>query len=465
MGKIKAKKYEMDMCHGPIIKKMLLFALPLMFSGVLQLLFNAADIIVVGRFGSEHSLAAVGSNGSMVSLLTGLFLGLSVGVSVLVAHFYGAGQKKELSETVHTAITISLVIGVLLTVIGLVAAKPVLVLMQVPAEVLELSALYLRIYFLGMTASTVYNFGSAVLGAVGDTRRPLYFLASAGVINVILNMFFVIVLKMDVAGVALATVISQYISAVLVIRCLMKEDGIYRLYLKKLCIYPDKLKRIIKVGLPAGLQSTVFSIANVSIQTAVNSFGAVVVAGSSAAGNIEGFIYVAQNAFYQATLAFTAQNLGAGKYKRTTRGLLSGQLCVVMVGIMLGSILIFFGRLLLGIYSTSPEVIESGFVKLKILGGTYFLCGIMEVLVGALRGLGYSILPMMVAMIGVCGMRVLWIQTVFRLPQVHNLEGLFVAYPISWIIAIAMHTICYFLVRRHLKIRFGISFKEDKPDE
>ena len=464
MEKTKTKKYEMDMCSGSIVKKMLIFTLPLMASSVLQLLFNAADIVVVGRFGSEHSLAAVGSNGSMVSLLTSLFIGLSVGVNVLVAHSYGANQERELRETIHTAMMISLVSGAALTILGVIASRFLLILMQVPAEVLELSVVYLRIYFLGMTATMVYNFGSAILRAVGDTKRPLYYLMAAGIINVVLNLFFVIVCHLDVAGVALATIISQYISALLVVRCLMKEQGSIRLDLKQLHIYPDKLKRIIKVGLPAGLQSMVFSIANVTVQSSINTFGAITVAGASAAGNIEGFVYVAQNAFYQATISFTGQNMGAGKYKRTTRVLLAGQLCVIVVGLLLGNMMILFGEELLGIYSTSPEVIDAGFIKLRIMAGTYVLCGVMEVMVGAMRGLGYSVLPMVVSMLGACGVRILWIQTVFQLPQFHTIEGLYLSYPVSWIVSTVVHIGCYFLVRHHLKLRLGISFKEDKGD-
>ena len=288
-----AKSYSIDMCSGPILPKMLRFAVPLMFSSMLQLLFNAADVIVVGRFAGDNSLAAVGSTTALINLLTNLFLGLSIGANILAARHYGAREDEELSKTVHTAMLLSILSGVLLTVAGVLGARQILTWMQSPPEVLKLSALYLRIYFLGMTATMLYNFGAALLRAVGDTRRPLFYLSGAGVINVVLNLLFVIVLKMDVAGVALATVISQCISAFLVVRCLIKESGAIRLDLRRLKLHPTKLRQILRVGLPAGFQGILFSLSNVVIQSSVNSFGEIVVAGGSAASSVENFVYVA----------------------------------------------------------------------------------------------------------------------------------------------------------------------------
>ena len=351
------------MCSGSIFKKMLMFALPLMCSSILQLLFNAADIVVVGRFAGDNALAAVGSNTALINLLTNLFVGLSIGSNVLTARYYGAKQEKDLKETVHTSMMLSIYSGILLTVIGVVAARQILTWMQAPEEVIGLAELYLRIYFVGMTATMIYNFGSAILRAIGDTKRPLYYLLAAGVVNVVLNLFFVIVCRLGVAGVAIATVISQTISAFLVVRCLMKEQGAIRLELKELRIEKDKLMRILQIGLPAGFQGIVFSLSNVVIQSAINSFGAIAVAGNSAAANIEGFVYMAMNAFYQATISFTSQNFGAKKKDRINKILFAGQVYVVATGLILGSLAVFFGKELLGIYSASPEVIAAGMVE------------------------------------------------------------------------------------------------------
>ena len=453
------KKYEIDMCSGPVLKKMLLFALPLMCSGVLQLLFNAADIVVVGRYAGDNSLAAVGSNGAVINLLTNVFIGLSVGANVLAGHYYGAKQERELGETVHTSMLVSIISGVVLTVIGVAGARAVLVLMQAPEEVLDLAVLYLRIYFLGMTATMVYNFGSAILRAVGDTKRPLYYLIIAGVINVMLNLFFVITLKMDVAGVGLATVISQCISAGLVLRCLMREQGGIRLVLNQLHIYRDKLKRIVQVGLPAGFQGMLFSLSNVVIQSSINTFGPTAVAVASAAGNIEGFVYIAMNAFHQATLSFTSQNVGAGRFKRIIRIRLTGQLCVVIVGLILGNLVVFFGGALVGIYSPSQAVIDAGVARLKIIAWPYALCGMMEVMVGSLRGIGYSVMPMIVSLVGVCGLRVLYISTIFQIERFHNIEGIYWTYPASWLVTFLAHVGCFLWVKHHLEKKKGIAFR------
>lgn len=452
------KKYEIDMCSGPILTKMLRFSLPLMFSSILQLLFNAADIVVVGRFAGDNSLAAVGSNTALINLLTNLFVGLSIGANVTCALFSGAKKQSDLKKTVHTAMLLSVYSGITLTVVGIISAKQILTWMQAPKEILDLAVLYLRIYFIGMTSTMIYNFGSAVLRSVGDTKRPLYYLFAAGIINVILNLFFVIVLDMDVAGVALATVISETGSAALIIRCMMKEgeeSGI-RLELKSLRIDRDKFIRILRIGLPAGFQGIIFSFSNVVIQSSVNSFGKIVIAGNSAASNVEGFVYMSMNSFYQSTLSFTSQNLGAGNIKRIGRILASGLICVTVTGLLMGNAAVFFGNELLGIYSSSSDVIAAGMQRLTIICTTYALCGIMDVLVGSLRGMGYSIMPMIVSLIGACGLRIIWLFTFFRMEQFHSPEMIYITYPVSWIITIAAHVICYAAVKSKMNKRYAI---------
>mgnify|MGYP004476004209 FL=1 len=448
------KKYEMDMCSGSILKKMLMFTLPLMLSSILQLLFNAADIVVVGRFAGDNSLAAVGSTTALINLLTNLFVGLSIGANVTAARNYGGKREDALSRTVHTAVTISIISGVILTVIGVVGTKEMLRLMSTPDEIIDLAADYLRIYFAGITATTIYNFGSALLRAIGDTKRPLYYLLAAGAVNVVLNLLFVIVFKMDVSGVALATIISESLSAFLVIRCLMRETGAIKLELKKLRVHKSELISIIRIGLPAGFQGIVFALSNVVIQSSVNLFGNIVVAGNSAAANIEGFVYMAMNSFYQATLSFMSQNFGAGEYKRLNKILACGELCVVVVGLVLGNAAVLFGNQLLSIYSDSPEVIAAGMVRLHYISKVYFLCGIMDVLVGALRGIGYSVLPMVVSLLGACGLRLLWIATVFQIPQFHKVEVVYLSYAITWIITAGVHFLCYVIVRKRVTRKY-----------
>lgn len=441
------KHYEMDMCSGPVLKKLLTFAIPLMFSGILQLLFNAADIVVVGRFAGDNSLAAVGSNTALINLLTNLFIGLSIGANVLAARYYGSGEQQELSKTVHTSMLISLYSGVLLTAAGIIFAPQLLILMQTPEKILSLAVLYLRILFISMPALMIYNFGSALLRSVGDTKRPLYYLLFAGVINVILNLLFVIVLKLDVAGVALATVISQYISAYLVVRCLMHEHGGIQLVFSELKFDVQKFLAILRIGLPAGFQGVIFSLSNVVIQSSVNLFGEIVVAGNSAAANIEGFIYIAMNTFYQAAITFVSQNLGAKQYKRINRIAVASLACVICTGVIFGWTVLFFGRQLMGIYTENPQVIEAGMVRMKVIASIYFLCGMMDVMVGLLRGLGSSVTPMIVSLIGACGIRLLWLATVFQAESWHTPLTIYLSYPISWIITITAHVICFFVIR------------------
>lgn len=447
------KNYEIDMCNGPITGKMLRFALPLMLSSMLQLLFNAADIITVGKFGSEHSLAAVGSNTALINLLTNLFIGLSIGANVLVARFYGAKNGEELNETVHTAMLLSLISGLILTVTGVIFARYFLIWMKTPAEILDLATTYLKIYFLGMPAMMIYNFGSAILRAIGDTKRPLYFLAAAGVINIILNILLVVVFRLDVKGVGIATVISQTVSAILIIRCLAKSNGDIKLELKKLRLSRGKIGAILRIGLPAGLQGSIFSLSNVVIQSSVNIFGPVVVKGNSAAQNLEGFVYFSMNAFHHATLSFTSQNMGAKKYDRLGKILKNGLCLAILFGAGFSGTVILFGRNLLSIYTNDGAAISAGMTRLYIITGTYTLCGIMDVMVGAIRGIGYTVLPTIVSLIGACALRLVWLATVFRIPKFHTINTVYLSYPITWLVTIIAHVICYIIIRK--KNRFG----------
>ncbi len=448
MEKSSSKKYEIDMCNGPLLGKILIFYIPLMFSGILQLLFNAADIAVVGHFAGNESLAAVGSTGSLTNLIVNLFIGLSVGVNVLVARFYGSGQTGELKETVQTALATAFVSGIFLIFLGFFISKPALMWMDTPEDVIDYSVLYMRIYFGGMPFMMVYNFGSAVLRAVGDTRRPLYYLAVAGVVNVVLNLVFVIGFSMGVAGVAVATVVSQAISAVLIVRCLILSDSDYKLVLEGIRIAPDKLLKMVQIGIPAGMQGALFSISNVLIQSSVNSFGSVAMAGNTAGSNVEGFVYTAMNAFHQAAISFCGQNYGAMKYRRVGKVLLICEGLVVVVGAVMGGTAYLFAGTLLRIYTPDLETIQYGILRMGYICLPYFLCGMMDVIVGVLRGMGYAVMPMLVSLTGACLFRVVWIYTVFK--QVHTLECLYISYPISWTLTFAVHLICFLAVYRRL---------------
>ncbi len=434
-----------------LLKNIILFSVPLAASSILQLLFNAADVIVVGRFAGSTALAAVGSNGALINLLVNLFVGLSLGANVVAARFYGARDERGLQDTVQTAAALGLVSGVALTVIGLISARFLLELMSCPEDVIDLSTLYLRIYFIGMPMTMLYNFNAALLRAVGDTKRPLYCLAAAGVINVVLNLIFVIIFHMSVAGVALATIISQTVSACIVTWMLTKETGALHLDLKKLHIHKKTLIQILKIGLPAGIQSTVFSLSNVVIQSAINSFGSVVVAGSSASSNIEGFVYTAMNSFAQAAVTFTSQSIGARRYDDLDRVMRDSLLCAVAVGILLGGGAVLAGEPLLHFYSTDEAVIAAALARLRVISGTYLLCGCMDVLGSSLRGLGYSVLPMIVSLVGSCLFRLVWIATIFQLFRTPFM--LYISYPISWILTAVTHLICLLVVRRKLRMR------------
>ena len=441
------RHYQIDMCSGPLASKILLFALPLMASSLLQLLFNAADVVVVGRFAGKEALAAVGSNSSLINLMINLFVGLSVGTNVVVARDMGAGRHDAVGRSVHTSIALAAISGVGLTIFGLFAVRQLLVLMDCPSDVIELSTIYLRIYFLGMPATMLYNFGSAILRAQGDTRRPLYYLTVAGVVNVVLNLVFVIGFHLDVAGVAIATIISQYISAALVLRCLTREDGPLHLDFKALTLDGHVVRRILQVGLPAGFQGIIFSLSNVVIQSTINGFGSTVMSGSAASANVEGFVYAAMNAFYQTALTFTGQNYGAAKCDRVDRILLLCQTFVILTGLILGNLAYFFGHTLLGFYAPGEEeVIAQGLVRMRYIACPYLLCGIMDTMVGVLRGLGYSVVPMFVSLLGACGLRLVWVYTIFPLDPIP--ANLYVSYPVTWAVTAAVHITMFLVIRK-----------------
>lgn len=442
----KKNKYEIDMCNGTIMDKLISFSLPLMLSGILQLMFNAVDIIVVGRFSGSQALAAVGSTSALINVFTNLFIGISLGANVLTARFYAAGREKEVSETVHTAITLALVSGIVMALVGLVFSKGALALMGTPDDVIGLSALYMRIYFLGMPFFMLYNYGAAILRAVGDTKRPLLFLMIAGVINACLNMVLVIVFKLGVAGVAIATVISQMISCVLVLRCLCRSESSYRLRFSELGMKGYYLKQIFSVGVPAGIQSTVINFSNVLLQSSVNSFGSTAMAGYTAANNLLGFLYVSVNSITQACMSFTSQNYGVKKTKRMDRVLVDCIILSILIATVMGGAFYVFGPQILSVYNKEPDVIKSGMEILSFTTLTYFLCGIMDLFPGAMRGMGHSGVPMILSIIGTVGTRIFWIYVVF--PRNRALDVLFISYPVSWGLTIAMQVCCFILVRR-----------------
>ena len=437
---------KIDMTHGPLLGKLIIFTIPIILSGVLQLLFNAADVIVVGRFAGEASLAAVGSTNSLINLMTNLFIGMSVGANVCAAQFYGAGQEKDVKKTVHTSVAFSIICGFILIFIGLFLAKPILEIMGSPEDVIGLATLYVRLYFLAMPAIMLYNFLAAILRAAGDTTHPLMFLTVAGVVNVILNLILVIVFNLGVAGVAIATVTSNYISCGMLIVFFTKQEDALKLNFSKVKIDRKILKRIIRIGLPAGIQGTVFSLSNVVIQSAINSFGTAVIAGSSAASSIEGFVYVSMNSVSQTCVTFVGQNYGAGDEKRVRRVIMECLGIVTVVGLVLGNLAYTFSAPLLGIYTDSADAIAAGTLRLFWVCCPYFLCGIMDSLTGGLRGLGKSTVPMIVSLIGACATRLIWIATYFQINRTQSV--LFFSYPGSWLLTLTAHTICLTIVYR-----------------
>lgn len=451
----KKSKYEIDMCNGSILDKLISFSIPLMLSGILQLLFNAVDIIVVGRFTGSEALAAVGSTTALINVFVNFFIGISLGSNVLAARFYAAGKDKEMSETVHTAITLALISGVVMGIVGVVSAKGALQLMDTPDNVLNLSTLYMRIYFVGMPFFMLYNYGAAILRAVGDTKRPLMFLIVSGATNVVLNLILVIRFHMGVAGVAIATVISQGISCVLVLRCLYYSEGSYQLRFSKLGMKARYVKQIFQVGVPAGIQSTIINFSNVLLQSSVNSFGSVAMAGYTAANNILGFLYVSVNSITQACMSFTSQNYGVRKFKRMDKILMECLGLTMVVALVLGGGSYLFGSELMHIYTKSADVVACGTDIMLYTTVTYFLCGIMDLFPGALRGMGHSAVPMILSVIGTVGTRIVWIYWVF--PQHRALDFLFISYPVSWILTIIMQVICFYFVRKKVHGKEGLA--------
>ena len=437
----------MDMTNGPLLKKIVFFTIPVMLTGILQLFFNAMDMVVVGRYAGDTALAAVGCTSSVVNLMINVFIGFSVGAGIVMGQSVGAGKKKDIDETLNTSVFLGIVSGVFVGIVGFFAAPAIMSMMDTPEDVLPKSVLYLRILFVGMPANMVLNFGAALLRSIGDSKRPLYYLSFAGVINVLLNLFFVIVFKMDVDGVAIATITSQIVAATLTVASLIRGNEHFKLDLKKIRINKKILSKIIKIGLPAGIQSSLFSISNVLIQSSINAYGTVVVAGNAAASSVEGFVYTSMNSFYQAALSFTGQNMGAKKYERITRTMLLCFGLVTVVGLLMGNGVYIFGKQLIGFYvPKNPEAVAYGLKRVAIIGRFYFLCGMMEITTGVLRGMGYSLSSMLVSVFGVCGFRILWIYTVYK--WINTLNCLYSSYIVSWIIVFSINLITYFIIRR-----------------
>ena len=445
------------MCNGPILKNIIIFTIPLVLTGVLQLMFNAADLVVVGRFCGSDSIAAVGSTGSIINLLVNLFMGLSAGVSVSVAHALGANDKEATHKVVHTAMLLSVISGTIITVSGLLFSKSMLYAIGTPSEVIDLSNIYLKIYFCGMISSMVYNYGAAILRSAGDTQGPLIYLTISGVLNLIMNLFFVTLIKMDVAGVALATTISQTVSAVLIVIALKNRTDGCRLYLRKLRIYKNQLIKILKIGVPAGVQSSLFSISNVLIQSSINSFGVDAVSGNAAAVNLEGFIFTTLDSVANAGLTFAGQNFGAKKIDRVKKTAITCVGLNTAIGLVLGICALIFARPLLGIYITdSQNAIDNGFSRIKIFCLAYCLGGVMNVVSGILRGIGSSVLPMAVTIGGVCLFRVVWIFTIFQIPEFHTLTSLYISYPISYTITLLVQAVALILILRKLNKKTAV---------
>lgn len=444
-----SKSYQINMTEGNILPKIIKFSIPLMLSGMLQLFFNAADVIVVGRYAGDEALAAVGSTGALINLLINLFIGISIGASVLMGQAIGARDYNDAQDSLHTAMLTGLIGGIIMIFVGQVVSRPMLELMQTPDDVIELSSLYMKIYFMGMPGFMLYNFGAAILRAAGDTKRPLYYLFVSGIINVILNLYFVIVLKMSVDGVAYATIISEVISAILIVICLMRSDGYLNLSLKKLKIDGKKFIEMLKIGIPSGFTGIVFSVSNMLIQSSINSFGKLVMAANTAASNLEGFVYNAMNSIYQTALAFASQNMGAKKLDRVDDVLKKSLLVVSGVGLFFGVGAYLLGEILLRLYTPNQEVIDIAMLRLLVISTSYFLCGIMDVYSGVIRGMGFSFTPMLVSMFFVCAFRVFWIYTIFE--RFHEQWVLYISYPVSWTITIIAYFFTYKIVRKKAK--------------
>ncbi len=434
------------MTVGRLLPKLLAFAVPVLLSGVLQLAFNAADLIVVGRFCGENALAAVGSNMPLVSLLVNVLMGTGTGASVLAARYFGARDEQQMRETVETTVLVAAVGGVAFAVFGFFLSGEMLIIMKTPPEVLPLARLYLRIYFCGLPIMALYNFCSAILRSVGDTRRPLYYMAIAGVLNVLMNLFFVVVAHMSVAGVAIATVASQCVSCLLVLRCLRRSDGIYRIRGWKLRFSGRQFKKLLAIGVPAGIQGSLFAVSNVLVQSSINSFGAAAMAGNSAAGSIEAFAFCAQDSINQAAVSSVSQNMGARAYDRTKTAVLCCSILEIIFSLVLSGSFIIFRTPLLHIYTHDADALVAGSARLVVVGALFFLNGLQNMMTGAIRGHGYSVLPTAITLLGICGFRVIWILTAFA--ATHSLNVLYLSYPISWLLTGTAQYICYFTVRK-----------------
>lgn len=457
------KGLNKDMLHGPLFSSIVLYTIPIILTSLLQLLFNAADLVVVGRFCGSVSVAAVGATSAITNLIVNLFIGLSVGCGVSVAHGLGSRENSVVHRTVHTALPTALLSGVILTVIGIAFSETFLRLMGTPDTVLPLSAVYMKIYFAGITFNMVYNFCAAILRAAGDTKSPLFFLLFAGIVNVVLNILFVKSFRMNVAGVALATTVSQAISAILVVLALMRRTDACKLVLSKIRIYKPQFRKILRIGLPAGIQSSLFAISNVLIQSSVNSFGDVFMSGNAASASIEGFVYVSLNAFQQTSVNFIGQNAGAKQFGRISRILWICLGCVTVVGLSMGALVYSFGPALLSIYITdSQEAITYGMIRMGFICLPYFLCGLMDVATGALRGMGASIVPMIICILGVCGFRIGWIYTIFQIPQFHTPQCLYFSYTVSWMVTFLCEITAFAIVYRR-QVKESVPHPPAKP--
>lgn len=445
-----------EMISGPLLSPIIRYTIPVILTGVLQLLFNAADLVVVGQFCGSKSVAAVGATGSLVNLIVNLFVGLSMGTGVVVSQGLGAGNGKKVHQAIHTAIPLAIISGAVVMIVGLIFAPLLLQAMETPPEIIELSALYLRIYFCGAIFMMLYNYGAAILRAAGDTQGPLLYLSIAGILNVFLNLFFVTVCHFNVAGVALATTLSQVLSGTLVLRALMRRTDGCKLIWKELGLHRAPMLQILRIGLPAGIQSSLFSISNVLIQSSINSFGSVCVAGNSAASNLEGFVYITMNSFYQSALTFTGQNVGAGNYDRVRKVLQTCLWLVVVFGAFFGIGVYLLGKPLLSIYiNDAPDAILYGMKRLSHISVIYFMCGMMEVIVGTLRGMGLSFSAMLISVFGVCGVRMLWVLFIFPISEFHNLSSLYFSYPISWAVCIIADVIIFYAVLHKRKKKYA----------
>lgn len=448
------KKHTVDMTQGGTYSHIIRFVVPMIITSVLQILYNAADMIIVGRFDSETALAAVGSTSSAINLTINLFIGLSSAANVVVARKYGAKNLNGVSKVVHTSIALALISGLFVAVLGILASRKILLLMGSPEEVIDLSTLYMRIYYLGIPATMLYNFGSAILRAIGDTKRPLKYLTIAGITNIVLNFILVVFFKMSVAGVAIATAVSQIISAILVIRCLVKTDECYKLYLDKIKIHIKELGELLYLGIPAGIQSSIFSISNVIIQSSINSVGKIAMAGNAASSNVEGIVYVAMNSYYHAAVTYISQNYGAGNFKRIGKGLRASCISVTITGLIFGGIMCLVPEFVIGIYSDSPDVIAVGAQRLVYLCATYFLCGLMDVMVAGTRGMGTSVIPMMISITGVCGIRIIMVLACAPYKEIDDLVMLYISYPVSWAVTAFLHLISFLILKRKKEREF-----------